>query len=104
VKITDVKVGTGPAAKKGDEVSVHYTGKFKDGKVFDSSKDGGDPLNFTLGAGKVIKGFDIGITGMKVGGIRKIVIPPELGYGDRKVGPIPPNSELHFEIELVKVQ
>lgn len=101
----DVTAGDGDEAKKGKTVSVHYTGTLKDGKKFDSSKDRGKPFSFALGAGKVIKGWDEGVAGMKVGGTRKLIIPPELGYGARGVpGVIPANAELHFEVELLKVQ
>lgn len=79
LKYIDVKVGDGAEAKKGDKVSVHYTGTLKDGKKFDSSKDRGEPFEFPLGAGRVIKGWDEGVAGMKVGGIRKLIIPPDLG-------------------------
>lgn len=103
---TDVKVGTGPAAGVGDKVMVHYTGTLANGKKFDSSFDhpGAEPFEFRLGEGSVIKGWDLGVEGMKVGGIRKLVIPSELGYGKKGSPPkIPPNSELHFEIELLKI-
>src|SRR5581483_1394403 len=95
----DVKVGTGATAEKFDTVEVHYTGWLKDGKKFDSSKDRGQPFSFLLGGGQVIKGWDEGVQGMKVGGVRKLTIPPELGYGARNVGNglIPPNSTLIFE-------
>jgi FKBP-type peptidyl-prolyl cis-trans isomerase len=105
LKYIDVKVGDGAEAKKGDTVSVHYTGTLKDGKKFDSSKDRGQPFEFPLGAGRVIKGWDEGVAGMKVGGTRKLIIPPELGYGARGAGNvIPPNAELHFEVELLKIK
>jgi peptidylprolyl isomerase len=105
LKYQDLKEGTGPAAKKGDTVEVHYTGRLKDGTKFDSSI-GKQPLAFTLGAGDVIKGWDEGIAGMKVGGRRKLIIPPELGYGSRGTpdGKIPPNAVLTFDVELLKIQ
>lgn len=103
LKYIDQKEGSGEAAKAGDKVHVHYTGWLKDGKKFDSSRDRGQPFQFELGAGRVIKGWDEGIAGLKVGGKRKLMIPPQLAYGNRKVGPIPPNSELIFEVELVKI-
>jgi FKBP-type peptidyl-prolyl cis-trans isomerase len=105
LKYEDVKVGTGAEAKAGDTVEVHYTGTLANGKKFDSSKDRGQPFPFKLGAGKVIKGWDEGVAGMKVGGVRKLVIPPELGYGARGFPPvIPGNAELHFEVELLKIK
>jgi peptidylprolyl isomerase len=105
LKYIDVKEGTGEAAKAGDMVEVHYTGTLKDGKKFDSSKDRGKPFSFKLGAGEVIKGWDEGVAGMKVGGQRKLIIPPELGYGARGAGGvIPPNAELTFEVDLLKIK
>ncbi len=106
--IDDVSVGSGAEAKAGDHVSVHYTGwLFNDGKLgskFDSSKDRGDPFSFPLGAGHVIAGWDQGVQGMKVGGVRKLTIPPEMGYGARGAGGvIPPNATLLFEVELLGV-
>lgn len=98
----DVKVGTGPAVENGDVLKVHYTGMFEDGKVFDSSR-GGDPIEFTVGAGGLIQGWEIGVIGMKQGGVRRLVIPPDLGYGPNDYGPIPGNSTLYFELELVSV-
>ncbi len=103
LQITDVVVGTGPEARSGQTVAVHYTGTLADGTKFDSSKDRGQPFSFTLGTGQVIKGWDQGIVGMKVGGTRTLVIPPALGYGDRGTGPIPPNATLNFEVELLAI-
>lgn len=85
----------------GDLVWVHYTGKLKDGKKFDSSRDSGKPIQFVLGEGSVIKGWEIGIRGMKVGEKRTLIIPPALGYGAQGKPPIPPNAELHFDVELM---
>jgi FKBP-type peptidyl-prolyl cis-trans isomerase len=105
LKYEDLKEGSGDAAKSGDNVEVHYTGWLKDGTKFDSSKDRGKPFSFELGAGKVIKGWDEGVAGMKVGGKRKLIIPSELGYGKRGAGKdIPPDAELIFEVELLKVK
>src|SRR5436305_4051295 len=105
LKYTDEKVGTGKEAKRGDMVDVHYTGWLKDGTKFDSSKDRGQPFSFPLGAGRVIKGWDEGVAGMKEGGKRKLVIPPELGYGARgPPGIPPPNATLKFEVELLDVK
>jgi FKBP-type peptidyl-prolyl cis-trans isomerase FkpA len=106
--INDVVVGTGETAAAGQQVSVHYTGWLlfggEKGKKFDSSKDRGDPFGFGLGAGQVIKGWDEGVQGMKVGGTRTLTIPPELGYGARGAGGvIPPNATLIFEVELLGV-
>lgn len=103
VVVTDLVVGTGAEAKSGQRVQVHYTGCLKDGTQFDSSV-GGEPFEFRLGAGEVIKGWDHGVLGMKVGGKRKLVIPPALGYGARGAGDdIPPHSTLVFDVELLKV-
>jgi FKBP-type peptidyl-prolyl cis-trans isomerase FkpA len=105
LKYVDQKEGTGAEAKKDKTVTVHYTGWLKSGKKFDSSKDRDEPFKFKLGAGQVIKGWDEGVAGMKVGGKRKLIIPPELGYGKRGAGRvIPPNAELTFEVELLKVE
>jgi len=103
--IKDTVVGTGAEAKSGDTVSVLYTGSLDDGTVFDaSSKHGNEPFSFTLGSGKVIQGWDLGLVGMKVGGKRTLVIPAELAYGERSVGGIiPANSTLHFTVELLSV-
>ncbi|MBI2888570.1 MAG: FKBP-type peptidyl-prolyl cis-trans isomerase [Candidatus Liptonbacteria bacterium] len=103
LEITDTAQGTGAEAKAGDKVTVHYTGTLADGSVFDSSKTRGTPFSFTLGAGQVIRGWDEGFAGMKTGGTRKLVIPPELGYGSAQMGPIPPNSTLTFVVELLEV-
>jgi FKBP-type peptidyl-prolyl cis-trans isomerase len=104
--IEEVKAGDGALATKGKTVSVHYTGKLTNGTKFDSSLDRGQPIEFVLGAGMVIKGWDQGIEGMKVGGKRKLTIPPELAYGARGTpgGPIPPNATLVFDVELVGVK
>ncbi len=100
----DQQEGTGAVAKSGDNVQVHYTGWLTDGTKFDSSVDRGSPFAFKLGAGRVIKGWDEGVAGMKVGGKRKLTIPPDLGYGARGAGgAIPPNAQLVFDVELLKV-
>jgi FKBP-type peptidyl-prolyl cis-trans isomerase len=104
LKIEDIKVGTGQTPAQGDKIVVHYTGWLTDGTKFDSSKDRNDPFTFTLGVGQVIKGWDQGFAGMKEGGQRKLTIPSELAYGQRNMGPIPPNSTLIFEVELIKVE
>jgi FKBP-type peptidyl-prolyl cis-trans isomerase len=103
-KIEDLVVGKGPEAVRGKTVEVHYTGWLTDGKKFDSSVDRGEPFSFRLGAGEVIEGWDRGVAGMKVGGKRKLTIPPEIGYGARGAPPvIPPNATLVFEVELLAV-
>jgi len=103
--IKDTKVGKGKAAKAGDTVVVEYTGWLADGTKFDASADHGGTFTFPLGAGQVIPGWDQGVVGMKVGGVRMLTIPPELGYGAEGAGStIPPNSTLLFQIKLVKIQ
>jgi FKBP-type peptidyl-prolyl cis-trans isomerase len=104
MKIEELVQGNGDEAVAGKKVSVHYTGTLTDGSKFDSSLDRGRPFDFPLGGGRVIKGWDQGVAGMKVGGKRRLTIPPELAYGERGFPPvIPPNSTLVFEIELLAV-
>ncbi len=105
LQIVDEVVGKGAEAVSGHEVTVHYVGTLTNGKKFDSSRDRGTPFTFALGAGQVIKGWDLGVAGMKVGGKRKLTIPPELAYGSQTVGGglIPANSTLIFEVELLGV-
>jgi FKBP-type peptidyl-prolyl cis-trans isomerase FkpA len=101
----DTVVGEGAEAKAGQQVSVHYTGWLTNGSKFDSSKDRNDPFEFSLGMRQVIGGWDEGVQGMKVGGTRKLTIPPELGYGARGAGGvIPPNATLVFEVELLGIR
>ncbi len=104
LKYIQVKQGKGEAAKAGDMAVVHYTGWLVDGKKFDSSVDRGTPFSFLIGEGRVIEGWDEGVAGMKPGEVRKLIVPPDLGYGDRHMGPIPPNSTLIFDVELREVQ
>jgi len=100
--IEDIKVGDGATAEAGQRVTVHYTGWLENGTKFDSSKDRNDPFDFPLGRGHVIKGWDEGVAGMKIGGVRKLTIPAHLGYGARGAGGvIPPNATLIFEVELL---
>lgn len=102
--IEDITVGTGAEAKSGDTITVHYTGWLTDGTKFDSSVDAGQPFQFPLGQGYVIQGWDEGIVGMKVGGVRKLTIPPEMGYGAQGAGGvIPPNATLIFQVELISI-
>lgn len=105
LQIIDEVVGTGTEATAGNTVSVNYVGILTDGKKFDSSYDRNQPFSFVLGTGKVIKGWDEGVAGMRVGGKRKLVIPPDLAYGNQNIGNglIPPNSTLIFEVELLDV-
>lgn len=105
LKYLEVKEGNGAVAKKGDLVQVHYTGTLESGKKFDSSRDRGEPIEFLLGHGQVIKGWDGGIEGMKIGDQRQLIIPPELGYGSIAMGDvIPANSTLLFDVEPVGVE
>jgi len=102
--IEDVVVGNGAEAQAGQHVSVHYTGWLTNGEKFDSSKDRDDPFTFPLGGRRVIAGWDEGVQGMKIGGTRKLTIPPQLGYGARGAGGvIPPNATLVFEVELLEI-
>ncbi len=103
LQVEDLELGTGAEATAGSTIQVHYTGTLTDGTKFDSSLDRGRPFQFVLGVGDVIQGWDQGFEGMNVGGKRKLIIPPTLGYGSRAVGSIPPNSTLIFEVELLGV-
>jgi len=104
LQIEDIRVGTGAEAVAGRPVGVHYVGTLINGSKFDSSRDRNEPFDFTLGVGEVIQGWDQGVAGMKVGGVRKLTVPPSMGYGARGFAPvIPPNSTLVFEVELLRV-
>ena len=102
--IDDIKVGEGTEVKNGDVVSVHYAGRLQAGTEFDNSKKRGTPLEFTVGGGQVIQGWEEGLLGMKVGGERILVIPPELAYGKQGIGPIPGGATLVFSIELLEIK
>src|SRR5919107_1348732 len=105
LQIEELRAGTGAEAKAGHTVTVHYVGTLTDGQKFDSSRDRNEGFEFRLGAGQVIRGWDQGVAGMKVGGLRKLTIPPDLAYGPRGYPPvIPPNSTLVFEVELLDVR
>ncbi len=102
--VDDVLLGTGEGVEEGDTVTVHYVGTAQNGVRFDSSYDRGEPFTFTVGAGKVIQGWEEGLIGMKVGGKRVLVIPSDMAYGNRQVGQIPPNSPLVYIIELLEIK
>jgi peptidylprolyl isomerase len=104
LQIVDEKIGTGAAVTSGDTININYIGTLTNGTKFDSSYDRKQPFTTQIGVGQVIKGWDEGVIGMKVGGKRKLIIPPALGYGDQTVGSIPPNSTLIFEVELEGIQ
>lgn len=102
--IEDMAEGAGRAAVPGDRVTVHYDGRLLDGTPFDSSRDRGEPFSFALGRGQVIRGWEEGIQGMKIGGLRRLTVPPEYGYGGRDLGVIPPYSTLVFDVELLGLE
>ncbi|WP_454913428.1 FKBP-type peptidyl-prolyl cis-trans isomerase [Stutzerimonas chloritidismutans] len=102
--VEDIQLGDGKAVVKGALITTQYRGTLSDGTLFDSSYERGKPFQCVIGTGRVIKGWDIGLMGMRVGGKRRLFVPAQLGYGERQVGAhIPPNSDLHFEIELLEV-
>lgn len=102
--VKELVVGDGPVVLPGDTLTVHYVGTLSDGKVFDSSLDRDTPFTFTLGVGQVIRGWDEGLAGMRVGGKRQLTVPPEYGYGEEGAGTVPPNSTLIFEVELLDAE
>ncbi len=104
LRYQDLVVGDGPSPQPGQRVTVHYTGYFTDGRKFDSSRDRGQPFTFVLGVGQVIKGWDEGVASMKVGGKRLLYLPANLAYGSRGQGPIPPDTDLIFEVELLDIR
>ncbi len=103
-KLEDLKVGEGDEVHSGDYITIHYLGTLENGQKFDSSYDRGQPFKTRIGVGEVIAGWDMGVVGMKVGGKRKLTIPPELGYGNQSVGSIPAGSTLIFEVELLGIE
>lgn len=104
LKIEDIVVGKGKEVTSGDYITIHYLGTLENGQKFDSSYDRGEPFQTRIGVGEVIEGWDMGVVGMKVGGKRKLIIPPQLAYGDREIGSIPANSTLIFEVELIDIK
>jgi FKBP-type peptidyl-prolyl cis-trans isomerase len=105
LKVEDVRVGTGATVKSGDTLVTHYVGRLTTGEEFDSSRTRGQPFKFRFGTGTVIKGWDQGLAGMKVGGVRRLTIPPDLAYGERGTPPkIGPNATLVFEVELISIE
>ena len=103
LKVEDIKEGKGEEVHSGDNISIHYHGTLENGKVFDSSVERGSPFQCRIGVGMVIDGWDMGVIGMKVGGKRKLTIPPALAYGDRAIGDIPAGSTLIFDVELISI-